>query len=201
MTQISQSKSNKIALTILLIASVFWLGGINIRALIGNELLNYDQFDFRTSIPPDRENTLFQMLSNASIVVVISYFVVLISAIWFIFTTKLKLKENGWILMCSILFFVFVPAEIYTGFLDIQFALLFLSNPPNHDELLKIFGQRLGALSGVPVIALFCYYSIIPIAVFKPLKKKTTDKQLSLISETKGGRMEVKPAAENVAEK
>jgi len=172
MTQIPQSRSNKIALSILLVGAVFWLGGINIRALIGNELLNYDQFDFRISIPPDRENALFQMMSNASIVIVIAYFFVFVSSIWFMATTKLKIKKNGWLLMCTILFYLFVPAEIYTNYLDIKFALLFHSHPPNHDELLKIFGERLGALSGVPVIALFCYYTIIPIAVFRPFEKK-----------------------------
>lgn len=171
MTQILQSKSNKIALTLLIISAVFWLGGINIRTLIGNELLDYDQFDFRTSIPPDRENTLFQMMSNASLVVVVSYAIVLISAIWFVLTTKLKMKENGWLLMCAVLFFLFVPVEIYTNYLDIRFMILFQSGPPNHDGLLQLFGERLGGLSGVPVIAMFCYYTIIPIAVFRPLKK------------------------------
>jgi hypothetical protein len=176
MTQVLQTKSNKIALTLLIIAAVFWLGGINIRSLIGNELLDYDQFDFKTSIPPDKEDTLFQMMSNASIVIVISYAIVLISAIWFMATTKLKLKENGWLLMSAILFFLFVPVEIYTYYLDIKFALLFHSNPPNHDELLKLFGERLGGLSGVPVIAVFCYYTIIPIAIFKPLRKREEEK-------------------------
>lgn len=180
MTQILQSKSNKIALTLLVISAIFWLGGINIRTLIGNELLDYDQFDFKTSIPPDRENTLFQMMSNASLVVVISYALVLISAIWFIATTRLKMKENGWLLMCAVLFFIFVPVEIYTSYLDIRFMILFQSNPPNHDGLLKFFGERLGGLSGIPVIAVFCYYSIIPIAVFRPLRRKpgnTEDKK------------------------
>jgi hypothetical protein len=177
MTQIPQSRSNKIALTILITAAVFWLGGINIRALLGNELLNYDQFDFRTSIPPDRENTLFQMICNSSIVIVISYFFVLVGAVWFLATTKLKMKKNGWLLMSSILFFIFVPAEIYTYYLDVRFILLFFSGPPNHDELLKLFGERLGGLSGLPVIALFCYYSIIPIAVFRPLRKKDEEEK------------------------
>lgn len=177
MTQIPQSRSNKIALTILIAGAVFWLGGINIRALVGNELLNYDQFDFRTSIPPDRENTLFQMICNSSLVIVISYFFVLFSAIWFLVTTKLKMRQNGWLLMCSILFFIFVPAEIYTYYLDVKFIVLFFSGPPNHDGLLKIFGERLGALSGVPVIAMFCYYTIIPIAVFRPLRKKDEEEK------------------------
>lgn len=171
MTQILESRSNKIALTLLILSAVFWLGGINIRTLIGNELLDYDQFDFRTSIPPDRENTLFQMLSNASLVVVISYVVVLISAIWYISTTKLKMRENGWLLMSAILFFMFVPVEVYTNYLDVRFMLLFEQGPPNHDELLKLFGERLGAFRGVPVIAVLCYYSIIPIAIFRPLRK------------------------------
>jgi hypothetical protein len=167
------SKSNKLALATLIIAAIFWLGGINIRALIGNELLIYDQFQFRTSIPPDRENTLFQMIANSSIVVMSAYFVVLLSAFWFLITTKLKLKENGWLLMSTILFFIFIPAEVYTYILDFKFILLFYSNPPNHDELLKLFGERLGGLSGIPVIALLCYYTIIVLAVFKPLSKKT----------------------------
>lgn len=176
----AQSKSNKIALTLLIISAVFWLGSINVRTLIGNELLDYDQFDFKTSIPPDRENTLFQMMSNASLVVVISYAIVLITAIWFLATTKLKMKENGWLLMSAILFFIFVPVEIYTNYLDVRFMLLFQSNPPNHDGLLKLFGERLGGLSGIPVIAVFCYYTIIPVAVFRPLRrpaKEETEKK------------------------
>jgi hypothetical protein len=169
-----QSKSNKIALMLLIFGAIFWLGAINIRALIGNELLNYDQFNFRTSIPPEREYTLFQLITNSSIVIVSSYFVVLVSAIWFLKTTNLKFKENGWLIMSCILFFTFVPVEVYTYYLDAKFALLFHSNPPNHDELLRIFGKRLGALSGVPVIALFCYYTIIGLAIFRPLSKKSS---------------------------
>jgi hypothetical protein len=172
---ITQSNSNKLALCFLAIAAIFWLGGINIRAVISNELLVYDQFQFRTSIPPDRENTLFQLMSNASLVIIISYAVVLISAVWFVMSNQLKIKENGWLLMCYMLFFMFVPVEIYTYIIDIRFMVLFQTNPPNHDELLRLFGQRLGALSGVPVIALLAYYTIIPIAIFRPLSKSKTN--------------------------
>ena len=164
---------------LLIAGAVFWLGGINVRTLIGNELLNYDQFDFRTGIPPDRENTLFQMLSNSSILITISYAIVLFSAVWFAATTKLRIKDNGWLLMSALLFFIFVPVEIYTYYLDMKFVILFYSNPPNHDELLRIFGKRLGALGGLPVIAVLCYYTIIPLVIFKPLRRKTDEKKES----------------------
>ncbi len=168
------SKSAKFWLFLLVVSSIFWLGGINIRAIIGNDLLNYDEFSFRTSIPPDEENWIFRMLSFSSIFIMSSYTVVLISAIAFLKTAKINIKENAWLLMCSILFFVFVPVEIYTYYLDIKFYLLYLTNPPNHDGLLKIFGERIGFLKGVPYIAVLSYYTIILIAVFRPLSKTKT---------------------------
>lgn len=175
MIQTNQTKSNKIALMLLVFGAIFWLGAINVRALIGNELLNYDQFNFKTSIPPDRENTLFQLMANSSVVIISAYFVVLITSVWFLKSTHLKIKQNGWLLMSAILFYLFVPVETYTYYLDIKFALLYHSNPPNHDELLRIFGKRLGALSGIPVIAIFCYYTIVGLAIFRPLSKKPAD--------------------------
>lgn len=100
-----------------------------------------------------------------------SYLVVLVSAIAFLKTAKLNIKQNAWLLMCSILFFAFVPVEVYTYYLDIKFYLLYLTNPPNHDGLLRIFGERIGFLKGVPYIALLSYYTVIAIAVFRPLHK------------------------------
>jgi hypothetical protein len=36
----------------------------------------------------------------------------------------------------------------------------------------ELFLARLGALAGTPLIATLCYYTIIALAVFQPLKKK-----------------------------
>jgi len=165
------SKTAKFWLFLLIVSAIFWLGGINVRAIIGNDLLNYDEFSFRTGIPPDEENWIFRLLSFSSILIMISYAFVLTSVIGFLKSSKLNIKENAWLLMCSILFFAFVPVEIYTYYLDIKFYLLYLKNPPNHDGLLKLFGERIGFLKGVPYIAVLSYYTIIFIAVFRPLHK------------------------------
>lgn len=164
-------KNARFWLALLVVAGVVWLGAINIRGLIGNDLLNYDEFSFRTGIPPDEENWIFRMLSHSSLVVLCSYAVVLFSAIMFVSKARINLRENPWYLMCMIMFFMFVPVEIYTSYLDIKFYLLYLTDPPVHDDLLRIFGARIGFLKGVPWIALLSYYSIIIIAVFQPMKK------------------------------
>ena len=170
------NKVSKFWFLLLIVSAIVWLGSINVRFIIGNELLNYDEFSFRTSIPPDEENMIFKLISNVSIVLMIAYVFTFVSAILFMKTCKINLKQNAWLLMCSILFFMFSPVEFYTSFLDLKFILLFFSEPPNHDELLKIFGERLGFLKGVPWIAILSYYTIIGIAIYKPLKK--TQKEL-----------------------
>ena len=135
------SKTAKISLFLLVVASIFWLGAINVRFFIGNQLLNYDEFNFRTSIPPDEENQIFKMVADASMLIMLFYPIVLISAIVFLKSCKISLRENPWLLMSAILFFVFVPVEVYTSYLDSKFILLFNERPANHDVLLLFFGS------------------------------------------------------------
>ncbi|MEP7146192.1 MAG: hypothetical protein ABI792_04195 [bacterium] len=172
------SKTAKISLFILTISAIFWLGAINVRFFIGNQLLNYDEFNFRTSIPPDEENQIFKMISDSSLIIMLAYPIVLISAIVFLRTSRINLRENPWLLMCAILFFAFVPVELYTTYIDLKFIILFNKRPANHDKLLELFGERIGFLRGVPWIGVMCYYTIIWLAVFRPLKK--TSLQLAL---------------------
>jgi len=169
------NKKAKASLFILIVSAIFWLGAINVRFFIGNQLLNYDEFNFRTSIPPDEENQIFKMISDSSILVMIFYSIVLISAILFIKNSKINMKENPWALMSAMLFFVFVPVELYTSYIDLKFIFLFNQRPANHDQLLKYFGERIGFLRGVPWIAVMGYYTIIWLAVFKPLKKTSQE--------------------------
>lgn len=128
------------------------------------------------------------MISDASLTIMISYVFVLVSAIVFIRSCKINLRENPWLLMSAILFFAFVPVELYTTFIDLKFMILFDKRPANHDRLLELFGERIGFLRGVPWIGLMSYYTIIWLAVFKPMKK--TLSQLSedekMLEETHG---------------
>ena len=168
---VNLSKSARTWLFILVVSAIFWLGAINVRFIIGNELITFDEFNFRTGIPPDEENMIFKMVSNSSILIIITQITTFISALFFAFKSRIKIKENGWYLMCLILFFVFTPVEFYTSYIDLKFILLFAKRPANHDQLLMLFGERLGFFKGVPWIALLSYYTVIAIAVFRPLSR------------------------------
>jgi len=167
-----KTKVAKFALFALTVGTIFWLGGINIRAAIGNELLEPGTLNFKQGFPPDAERTIFNLLAKSSIFTIISYIVVFISGIIYLVTTRLKFKENGWLLMSAILFYLFTPVEFYTTYLDTKFVLLWFYSSPSFTELRELFINRVSALSGLPVIALLCYYTIIGLIIWRPLTKK-----------------------------
>lgn len=169
-----ETRTAKVSLLVILVGTIFWLGGINIRAVIGNDILVMGTLDFEPNINPLVERSVFGLISKSSIVIFISYIVVWIAGITFLTTTRLRLKQNGWLMMSAILFYIFTPVEIYTLMLDGRMIYQDLFTQGELVEFRKLLIHRIAALSGVPIIAQFCYYTIIGLVVFQPLKRYDT---------------------------
>ena len=161
----------QIALFIFVVAAIFWLGAVNIRAVIGNDLLKPRTLEFEEYLAPEAELEIFRLISISSVVVLISYSVALISSIVFLSTSPFKLKQHGWLFMSAILFYLFVPVELFTMYLDGKMIYLEFFTTASNAVFRELFIARVGALAGAPVIALLCYYTIIALAIFQPLKK------------------------------
>jgi hypothetical protein len=165
-----ETRAGKISLTIFCICFLCWLGGINIRALVGFNLLQPGTIDFKPNIHPYVERTVYGLLAQSSSVISIAYIVAWITGIIFLQRTSLRLKEHGWLMMSAILFYLFTPVEIYTMVLD--FKMWYLDHIGSNDlvEFRKLFIHRLAALSGVPIIALLSYYTIIVVVIVQPMR-------------------------------
>jgi len=166
-----QKLSTRISLFVLIISAVVWLGAVNVRAVIGNELLNFGTLEFKDHLDPGLEREVFRLISLTSVIVILGYLAVFVSAVVFVRTTTLSLKRNGWLMMSALLFFIFSPVEFYTLVLDWKMITLdFFSNASLTDFRI-LFIHRLAALAGVPIIALLSYYTIVGLAIWQPLKK------------------------------
>jgi amino acid transporter len=163
--------SAKITLTFLIIAGIVWLGSINIRTLIGDALVHTGTTEFLPDVETHAERQIYALLTLTSIVVNISYCIVFLSAIVYLITTRLKLKEHGWLMISAILFFFFSPAEFYTIKLDWNFIYAEYFGNAGIPRLRELFIERIAALRGVPVIAALTYYTIVILAIWQPLKK------------------------------
>jgi hypothetical protein len=164
-----KGRAAKISCAVLCIAGLCWLGGINVRALIGFNLLEPGTLDFKPNIHPYVERTVFGLIAQSSMVVDVAYVVLWLAGIVFLKTTTMRLREHGWLMMCAILFYMFTPVEVYTMILDGK--MWWLDHVGSNDlvEFRKLFIHRLAALAGVPMIALLSYYTMIAMAIFRPL--------------------------------
>ncbi len=165
------SPALRIVITILVAAAMCWLGGLNIRAMMGFDLLETGTLDFKPNIHPYVERAVFALIAQSSMIVNIAYLIVWICGILFLKMSPLKLREHGWLMMSALLFYLFTPVEVYTIVLDAK--MWYLDHIGSNDlvEFRKLFIHRLGALAGVPMIALFCYYTIIILLAVRPFQR------------------------------
>jgi len=164
------------ALFTLIIASVFWLGAGNVRAIIGNDMLKPGTLEFEEYLDPEAEREIFRLISFTSVLIMISYAAVTLSGTVFLVTSPYRMRENGWLLMSAILFYVFLPVEIFTMVLDGRMAYLEFFTTAGNDVFRELFRARVSALAGAPVIALLSYYTIIALAVFRPFTRRAAPK-------------------------
>ncbi|MCX6138208.1 MAG: hypothetical protein NTV54_12010 [Ignavibacteriales bacterium] len=162
----------KYSLLVLCIAAIVWLGAVNVRAIIGFELLHTGTLEFITTLDPPVEREIMHLVSYASLAVDAGYAVSFLSAIVFLWSSPLVVKREGWLLMSAMLFFGFAPVEFYAVYLDLKFAWIELFSGPDAETLRALFLKRLTALAGAPMVALLCYYTIIPLTIWQPMKKE-----------------------------
>jgi hypothetical protein len=166
-----KSRIADVALLFILLGAVTWLGSYTIRALMSLNLLQFGTLEFQPNIHPYVERLMFALIAQSAMIACLGYIAVWIAGIIFLRCTPVRLKEHGWLMMSAVLFYVFTPVEIYVMILD--FKMWLLDNAGSNDlvEFRKLFIHRLGALSGVPIIGILCYYTIIVLAVFRPMRK------------------------------
>ena len=160
----------RIALLLFVFSSIVWLGGAHIRAMIGNDLLKFGTLEFE-DIAPDAEREIYRLISLASLPIMGAYCIAIVSSAVFLATSPFNLKEHGWLMISAIMFYLFVPVEAFTMYLDGKMVYSEFFTTADNEALRELFIARLGALAGTPFIATLCYYTIISLAIFQPLKK------------------------------
>jgi hypothetical protein len=176
----SSSRSSatwRTALLFLIGGTILWLGGVHIRVILGSDLLKFGTLEFEDYLSPEVEREIYRLMSIISIIVIIGYLVVLISSVVFLTSSPFRLREHGWLMMSAILFYLFVPVEVFTMVIDGKMFYQEFFTTVDNSAFREIFLARVGALAGAPVIALLCYYTIIVLVVFQPLRRKSVGRQ------------------------
>jgi len=160
----------RLALVVVILGAVLWIGALHVRALIGNELLDVGTLTVNTTVSPAAERMLYRLFAGTGILMITGYVAVLIAGAVFLVCSPYRLRQHGWLMMSAILLYLFVPVEGYAMILDARMILVEFSGGADPAMLRELFQARVGALAGAPFVALLCYYTIVVLAVFQPLR-------------------------------
>ncbi len=161
----------KIYLFILIIASIFWLGGSIYRAIIAYTLFEPFSLIVKSEITYDILRQTLKLVGNVTVYILFSYPFVLIFFVLLIKSSKVNLKKEGWLFIITLILGLFLPVEIYISYLDIKFSLMVLFSNFDTNMALSLLIQRISALGGLPAIGSLCYFTSIWFAIFQPLRK------------------------------
>jgi hypothetical protein len=167
----------RFALLCMILSAIAWLGSAGARILIGNDLLQPGTLEFDQYLPPEAEREIYRLLSVVTIAMLSGYVITLVSSIVFLASSPWKFKEQPWLLMSAILFYLFVPVEIFTMVLDVRIVYTEFFTTADNAVFRELFLARVGALAGAPLVAMMSYLTIIGIAVFQPFRNRHGDTQ------------------------
>ena len=165
------TKLSKTFLFITILSGALWMGSYLLRLFIVNWLFE-ENFISKAYINEQNLPGILTSLTPALVTPLILYIVFVLSFILFLATSKISLKQKGWLFIITILVFITFPFEIYLISIDYKILSFLLSENFNSSEVIKLVVDRFKIFGGFPLIELFCYSAIIFLVLFRPLEAK-----------------------------
>lgn len=173
------SKKDKTILTIFALAFIIWLGGAILRTAIGFTI--FEPSATETLVRKASNDILMQtvyIFASTSIYTSIAYVIAFALSFFLLAKFKKIWKQQGWILMCFVLFYLFSPVELFTIYQDIKLSIAvfqqnvweFYSQPIQDFFMKRVKNVVYNSLNGLTLLS---YLTIVIYVIWQPLKKTT----------------------------
>jgi len=95
----------------------------------------------------------------------------------FLLTSKISLRQNGWLFIISVIVYFTLPFEIVLMLIDWDLIQIFSSSSTLDQAAVGLIVKRIESLQGFPLIIIICYLAIPYLLIFKPfdLKRKPNE--------------------------
>lgn len=155
-------------------------GSIWFGAYIARLLTTYQMFEPTEAVLKDyiTNNNLPAIIQTTFPLVNLTFFtylVLILSFSLYLISTHLKLKQNGWLLIISMIIYLTLPFEAVLLMIDYKLIVLFLNEQFASVEVLQLIIDRITLLSSFPIILLLSYLSIPFFLVVKPFTLISND--------------------------
>jgi len=162
----------KIVLYITFMACVVFTGSYLLRMFLFYQPFTEINFGLKDYIKDIDKLPVFYTLLPAVTTTFVSYAVFILFFILFFFLSRIKLRENGWFFVITMIIIITAPFEIYLMTIDANIISGLYYSTAGADEILSLVIKRFKVLSSFPIIELLGFMAIFYLALFQPLKKK-----------------------------
>jgi hypothetical protein len=165
------NKTSKIFAYLALITCSLWVGAYLSRLFLNYQLFVAQDLSLKPYITSANLAGILTTLLPAVTSTFILYICFIVSFALFIIVSHIKLRNNGWLFIISIIILITLPFEIYLMTLDYSIITQLNYGTYNTSDIINLFVRRIKVLGSFPLIEIFCYLSFYYFILFRPLTK------------------------------
>jgi hypothetical protein len=164
----NQSFLNKLFTLIAAISGSIWLGAYATRMIISYQLFDIDM-KIASYINDNNLESILKIISPSINTTFVLFLTFIIAFTIYLFTSNIKLKENGWMFITAVIIYTTLPFEGYLMIVDFKIiSALSFSDIVNSDYVISLIRERFTSLGSFPIIILLSYCSLIYFLISKP---------------------------------
>jgi hypothetical protein len=166
------NKTSKIFAFISVITCSLWIGAYLSRLFLSYQLFEVQDLSLKSYINTANLAGILTTLLPSVTTTFVLYVCFILSFTMFIIISRIKLRDNGWLFIITVIILITLPFEIYL--MTIDYSIIFQLNYGiyNTSDMVNLFVRRLKVLGSFPLIEIFCYLSFYYFLLFRPLTKK-----------------------------
>jgi hypothetical protein len=156
---------------LLVLSFILWVGSYICRHLLIYQMFEPKELELRSIFTSENLNSVFFVILPIIVTNIISYSAFLLLFIIYLITSKLSLRNEGWLFISMLIIFVTAPFEIYLLTKDYSIVSLIYREIKDPIAILDLIRKRITILSSFSLIEIFSYLAVVFLVITKPLVK------------------------------
>ena len=163
-----QKLSNKIFAFLAILNSSIWLGAYAVRMLISYQLFDIDM-NLMPYVNQQNLNGILFSITPAVCATFILYIFFIFTITIFLLSSKISLRQNGWLFIIVVITYLTLPFEVYLLTIDYKIiSAMYFVEVIDAEFVISLFKERFTSLGSFPIIIFLSYCSMIYFLLFKP---------------------------------
>lgn len=163
---------SKIFSVLSLMSASIWIGSYLSRLFLIYQIFEGPDLVIKSFINDSNIDGILFAIMPAIVVHFLAFIFMIVSTTLFFVTSKINLRNNGWLFIILVAVIITLPFEIYLMSIDLKVILMLQSSSFDSALIITLLRDRIKELSSYSIVAILTYLSFYYFIVFQPLTKK-----------------------------